>query len=443
MTWDDDDHDFDLYDDDADDRFARAITEPDNLLTDEEVLVLLDLIFTDNEVESTVIDPTWYPNRRSLQIYTNLFPDHEEPDYPLWALARELHRLTGGDWAAARKKLRFAGLDIEVETAPLFGSGGDEVSTVVSTAESDLKVELERRRRLILARETDAMPTSQVGATHTGRAQIFDPRDPDVILGEIEQMEGMGSLHEWAHLLRARVHTERLRRDAGLPANNEMPRHLVLTGEPGTGKTVGARLLTELYASLGIVRHARFVEASRADLVGRFIGDTAPRTRELFQKALGGVLFIDEAYSLNSGGPQDYGHEAIAELIPLMENHRHDIAVFFAGYGPEMNQFIGMNPGIASRISGHLEFKSYSNADLWRVLQRVATIQSYIVDDSAVGAVGEWFDRQRTKEGFGNAREARNLLAVMTSRHAERILGTSCPSVNDLILLTAADVPRI
>jgi replication-associated recombination protein RarA len=153
------------------------------------------------------------------------------------------------------------------------------------------------------------------------------------------------------------------------------------------------------------------------------------------------VLFIDEAYSLNMGG-QDFGDEAVAELIQLMETHRNDVAVFFAGYPVEMEKFIRMNTGLASRVSATLEFAPYSNEELWKVLNRMALIQSFMIDEEAREVVDGWFDVARDSDDFGNARSARHLLNLMKANQAERVYRSGSTYVDDLILLTAADVPE-
>jgi hypothetical protein len=164
------------------------------------------------------------------------------------------------------------------------------------------------------------------------------------------------------------------------------------------------------------------------------------KTRGIVTQALGGVLFIDESYSLNMGGT-DFGDEAVAELIQLMETHRNDFAVFFAGYPAEMEEFIRMNTGLASRVSATLDFAPYSNDELWKVLNRMALIQSFMVDSDARDVVDAWFDDARRSDDFGNARSARHLVNLMKANQAERVYRLGLTEIDDLIRLTAADVP--
>ena len=430
----------------------------DGHLSDEDILILINVGFDepaeddvseskddvdefDNDggpVGSIDLGEEWYPNQRAFQILRAMDPTREKVEYALRDLIIEIREQSNGDWMEARRLLRIYGLEITVEYAPLSDT---ETVPEGDTPTSSLFIEMKRRQGSLLSRDRDLAPTvdERRKMLSSRRATVFDPRDIKSILGEMAQMEGMNAVYDWARSLVAQCHTENLRRRSGLVGNLEMPRHLVLRGEPGTGKTVGARLLTELYAALGIVRYPKFIEASRADLVAGYVGHTAIKTRGIVTQALGGVLFIDEAYSLNMGG-QDFGDEAVAELIQLMETHRNDFAVFFAGYPVEMEKFIRMNTGLASRVSATLEFAPYSNDELWKVLNRMALIQSFMIDEQARAVVDGWFDVARESDDFGNASSARHLLNLMKANQAERVYRSGSTDVDDLILLTAADV---
>jgi hypothetical protein len=432
----------------------------DGHLSDEDILILINVGFDDpardeaspaidefdefdtdgGPVGSMDLGEKWYPNQRAFQILRAMDPTRGKVEYALRDLIIEIREQSNGDWTEARRLLRIYGLEIAVEYAPLSDT---ETIPEGDVPTSPLFVEMKRRQGSLLSRDRDLSPTADERRTMLSnrRATVFDPRDIESILGEMAQMEGMNAVYDWSRSLVAQCHTENLRRRSGLVGNLEMPRHLVLRGEPGTGKTVGARLLTELYAALGIVRYPKFIEASRADLVAGYVGHTAIKTRAIVTQALGGVLFIDEAYSLNMGG-QDFGDEAVAELIQLMETHRNDVAVFFAGYPVEMEKFIRMNTGLASRVSATLEFAPYSNEELWKVLNRMALIQSFMIDEEAREVVDGWFDVARDSDDFGNARSARHLLNLMKANQAERVYQNGSTDVDDLILLTAADVPE-
>lgn len=436
----------------------------DRHLSDEDILILINVGFDEPSVDDTKdrdadlfdeydefdndggaigsmdLGETWYPNIRAHQILLAIDPDRESVEFAMRDLIVEIRRQSNGDWTEARRLLRVYGLEIAVEYAPL--SDPQSVPDQV-LPESALFTEMKRRQQSILTRSRDLAPTAnERRAMASSRpATVFDPRDIESILGELAQMEGMTAVYDWARSLVAQCHTENLRRKSGLIGNLEMPRHLVLRGEPGTGKTVGARLLTELYAALGIVRIPKFIEASRADLVAGYIGQTALKTRGVVTQALGGVLFIDEAYSLGLGSG-DFAEEAVAELIQLMEIHRNDFAVFFAGYPVEMEKFIRMNTGLASRVSATLNFHPYSNDELWKVLNRMGLMQSFMIDPDARLVIDAWFDQARQSADFGNARSARHLVNLMKSNQAERVYKSGLTDIDDLIRLTVDDVPR-
>lgn len=432
----------DDYPDDDEPTDLIQVKDNDTHLSDEEILILINVSLEDGEDEEDIeLGEEWYPNIRAMQLLRSVDPARTTARFALRDLVRDIRRRCGDDWNEARRLLRTYGLEIAVEYAPL-----NDVEAV-SDSEADsspLHQEMQRRQRSLLSRERDLAPSADERRkmSTNRRASVFEPRPIDEILGELAQMEGMTTVADWSRSLVAQCHTENLRRRAGLSRNLEMSRHLVLLGDPGTGKTVGARLLTELYAALGIVRYPKFIEASRADLVAGYLGQTALKTRGIFTQALGGVLFIDEAYSLN-GGDHDFGDEAVAELIQLMETYRNDVAVFFAGYPVEMQNFIRMNTGLASRVSATLDFNPYTNEELWKVLRRMALTQSFMVDEEARGAVSAWFDRARAASDFGNARSARHLVNLMKANHAERVCFNGLTAIDDLILLTTADVPEV
>jgi SpoVK/Ycf46/Vps4 family AAA+-type ATPase len=214
----------------------------------------------------------------------------------------------------------------------------------------------------------------------------------------------------------------------------------VFAGPPGTGKTTVARLYGQLLGAMGVLPTGQLVEVARADLVGQYIGHTAQKTREVFGRALGGVLFIDEAYTLAPpGAANDFGREAIDTLVKLMEDHRDEVVVIAAGYDADMQAFLAANAGLASRFSHHIHFDPYSADDMYAILERLACTGGYELDRAASDAVRRHLAEVPRGETFGNGRYVRQLLDRVITRQASRLRGAGEASRADLQMLTAAD----
>ena len=242
------------------------------------------------------------------------------------------------------------------------------------------------------------------------------------LLAELEAMVGLAGVKKEVATLVGLHRIGIKRAAAGLPAP-PMSRHMVFAGAPGTGKTTVARLYGKILAALGVLPQGQLIEASRADLVAEHIGGTAVKTTEKFNAAKGGVLFIDEAYTLMpvEGGGHDFGREAVDTLVKLMEDHRDEVVVIVAGYSPQMRAFLGANPGLASRFAKTIEFESYSTAELVTIVERICSTHHYSLEYDTRIALTTLFDGMVRDENFGNARVARKVFEEMVGRQAYRL----------------------
>ncbi len=222
--------------------------------------------------------------------------------------------------------------------------------------------------------------------------------------------------------------------------------HMCFTGNPGTGKTTVALRMAEMLHRLGYVRKGHVVSVTRDDLVGQYIGHTAPKTREVLKKAMGGVLFIDEAYYLyRPENERDYGQEAIEILLQVMENNRDDLVVILAGYKDRMDTFFQSNPGMSSRIAHHIDFPDYGQTELLAIAQKMVGDMHYQLDEKATMAMQEYIAKRQQQPHFANARSIRNALDRARLRHANRVFellsqAKTNASIADLSTITEADI---
>ena len=219
--------------------------------------------------------------------------------------------------------------------------------------------------------------------------------------------------------------------------------HMSFTGNPGTGKTTVALRMAQILHKMGYVRQGHLVSVTRDDLVGQYIGHTAPKTKEVLKKAMGGVLFIDEAYYLyKPDNERDYGQEAIEILLQVMENQRDDLVVILAGYGDRMDRFFSSNPGFRSRIAHHIDFPDYNNGELLEIADKILDQQNYKLDAPARTAMTEYITKRRTQPHFANARSIRNALDRTKLRQANRVFETSNGPIDvaELSIIRESDV---
>lgn len=255
------------------------------------------------------------------------------------------------------------------------------------------------------------------------------------LLAQLDALTGLGSVKANVRQLIDMNRVAQMRIQADLPVS-QVSRHLVFTGNPGTGKTTVARLVAQLYAAIGILEVGQLVEVSRTDLIAGYVGQTAIKTTEVVKRALGGVLFIDEAYALTRtiGSGQDFGQEAVDTLAKLMEDNRDNLVVIVAGYGEEMNQFIQANPGLPSRFPRTIHFPDYTTDELVTIFTGMCTIDQYEPTPLALGGLREYLTNLPRTRGFGNGRLVRNTFEAALARQASRIVATSDPNLTSLTL---------
>ena len=262
------------------------------------------------------------------------------------------------------------------------------------------------------------------------------------LMAELDGLCGLDKVKEDVKSLINLVKVRELREKAGLPVP-PMSLHLVFMGNPGTGKTTVARLLAKIYHAIGVLTKGQLVEVDRSGLVAGFVGQTAIKTGEVIQKALGGVLFIDEAYALaNQDNPNDFGREAIEVLLKGMEDHRKDLIVIVAGYTELMGKFIHANPGLESRFNKYFYFDDYDGGQLMEIFRSMCGKNGYTIDEGTAKAAAEAFQAMYDDrdENFGNARDVRNVFEHAVSLQANRVALMAAPTREDLMALTVADL---
>jgi len=267
----------------------------------------------------------------------------------------------------------------------------------------------------------------------SGVAEVLRELDRDLI--------GLAPVKKRIRETAALLLVDRARMSLGL--SQETPTlHMSFTGNPGTGKTTVALRMADLLHRLGYIRRGHLVTVTRDDLVGQYIGHTAPKTKEVIKKAMGGVLFIDEAYYLyRPENERDYGQEAIEILLQIMENQRDDLVVIVAGYADRMETFFSSNPGFRSRIAHHIDFPDYTDPELLQIAEKMMEHQHYHLSEAARTALGEYITARRTQPHFANARSIRNALDRARLRQANRLFESGgIVRAEDLSLIEAEDI---
>ncbi|MBR5319610.1 MAG: AAA family ATPase [Peptococcaceae bacterium] len=317
-----------------------------------------------------------------------------------------------------------------------------------STASSldDLQKELEQRTAEIgRANETKEQMLAEEEKKTADEAvteQVEEPAESiEDLKAEMQTYIGLEHIKEEVQDLINLVTVYQLRRQHDLPVT-DLSLHMVFSGNPGTGKTMIARLMARIYKTLGILKGGQLVEVDRSGLVAGYVGQTAAKTMEVLEKARGGVLFIDEAYTLSRrGGENDFGREAIDTMLKYMEDHRDEIVVIVAGYVELMEEFVHSNPGLESRFNRFMHFPDYTGEELLAIFQMRCEKSCYVLADDAKNTVQQYLNEVRqTNKTFGNARGVRNLFEKVLVQQANRLAAAETVTRQSLMELTLADV---
>ena len=266
--------------------------------------------------------------------------------------------------------------------------------------------------------------------------------DFDELMAQLDSLVGLDDVKKDIKNLMNLVKVRRLRKENGLPIP-PMSLHMVFMGNPGTGKTTVARIISGLYAAIGVLEKGQLIEVDRSGLVAGYVGQTALKTQEVIKSALGGVLFIDEAYTLTANkGQGDFGQEAVDTLLKAMEDNRDNLVVIVAGYTDLMEQFLDSNPGLRSRFNKFMKFEDYTAEQLLEIIKSMAAKQDYVLSEGARVATLEYYRKVTANkpENFGNARDARNFLEKAISNQAGRIVGIKDIDKETIMTIEAEDL---
>jgi probable Rubsico expression protein CbbX len=289
----------------------------------------------------------------------------------------------------------------------------------------------------------ESKPDAAAPAAEVNVESVFRDSGVGEVLEQLDrELVGLAPVKSRIRDISALLLIDKLRSQVGL-SSGAPSLHMSFTGNPGTGKTTVALRMAEILKHLGYVRKGHLVAVTRDDLVGQYIGHTAPKTREILKRAMGGVLFIDEAYYLyRPENERDYGQEAIEILLQVMENQRDDLVVILAGYKDRMERFFRSNPGMSSRIAHHIDFPDYTPAELLAISQLMLERMQYRLSAEAEVAFREYIERRRQQPHFANGRSMRNALDRARLRQASRLFAErgAALSREELITLEAADI---
>lgn len=290
-----------------------------------------------------------------------------------------------------------------------------------------------------LAKAGVAWVAEEDGSEKEVAMQEAPQRSPEAVLAEIEALVGLDTLKQEVRDMVNFLRVQQMRLDQGLTVGS-FSHHLIFAGGPGTGKTTVARLIGELYAALGVVPEGHLVEVTRAELVAGYAGQTAIKTADVVRRAIGGILFIDEAYSLDQGAQDNFGREAVDTLVKLMEDHRQELVVVTAGYTERMDSFVRQNPGLESRFKRTLIFQDYSPAELVDIFKAISLREGYELDDAVPSRVESVVRSSPDDAKSGNARFVRRLFEGAVVNQANRLADVSSPTKDELVRIKVEDV---
>lgn len=277
--------------------------------------------------------------------------------------------------------------------------------------------------------------------THNKRDDSIEHLKPETIMQELNALIGLNEVKNLVGEIYAFIQIQK-RREKEKLCTDPLVLHMIFKGNPGTGKTTVARVMGRLFKAMGVLSKGHIVEVERADLVGEYIGHTAQKTREQIRKALGGILFIDEAYSLARGGEKDFGKESIDVLVKAMEDHKDNFVLILAGYKDEMELFIRTNPGLYSRFPFHITFPDYTVDELYKIGELMLRKRQYKLSHDAQIALYKVLTEQTLKgnKNEGNARLVRNIVEKAIRRQAVRLIKKARITREELMLIQAEDI---
>lgn len=288
--------------------------------------------------------------------------------------------------------------------------------------------------------EKPQKPAPQTQAEKPGEKEEIPPKEKiEDLLAELDSYVGMDAIKEEVRSLVNMVQVYKLRREHDLPTT-DMSLHMVFSGNPGTGKTTVARIMARIYHSLDILSKGQLVEVDRSGLVAGYVGQTALKTQKVIEKAMGGVLFIDEAYALNGKSENDFGQEAIDTILKAMEDHRDDLVVIVAGYTELMDRFIHSNPGLESRFNRFLMFEDYTPEQMLAIFKMQCKKGCYVLAEGTEELVRDFIAEESADDSFGNARGVRNLFEHILVAQNNRLAKMENVTRDDLMQILPDDV---